>query len=159
MNGSTLTALTIALISLHAVVFAIDEIFFHRKRGLGTFESWGHPVDSIVLAIALAVPAVATFSNANLTTYIILSVVSCLVITKDEWVHTAECSAGEHWLHSLLFVLHPLLLLSSGLLWREDIALWLRQLLPVTAALIAVSQFVVWVLFKGRIYGIRSASR
>jgi 2-polyprenyl-6-hydroxyphenyl methylase/3-demethylubiquinone-9 3-methyltransferase len=40
-----------------------------------------------------------------------------LFVTKDEPAHSKYCSSGEHWLHAMLFILHPLVLLSAGLLW------------------------------------------
>jgi hypothetical protein len=46
-----------------------------------------------------------------------LSVFSCLFVTKDELVHGKHCRPAERWLHALLFTLHPLVLLSAGLLW------------------------------------------
>ena len=36
---------------------------------------------------------------------------------KDEFVHQQHCTAGELWLHSILFVLHPLVFLVAGLIW------------------------------------------
>jgi hypothetical protein len=40
-----------------------------------------------------------------------------LFVTKDEPVHSKHCHSGEHWLHAALFILHPLVLISAGLLW------------------------------------------
>jgi hypothetical protein len=42
-----------------------------------------------------------------------------LLITKDEWVHADQCNAGEHWLHSVLFVVHPVVLITAGLMWAD----------------------------------------
>jgi 2-polyprenyl-6-hydroxyphenyl methylase/3-demethylubiquinone-9 3-methyltransferase len=46
-----------------------------------------------------------------------LSIFSCLLITKDEWVHATHCSPTELWLHSILFILHPLALIATAVLW------------------------------------------
>src|SRR5262245_46335781 len=54
-----------------------------------------------------------------------LSVFSCLFVTKDEPVHSKHCRPNEQWLHAMLFSLHPLVLLSGGLLWPA----WRRQTL------------------------------
>jgi 2-polyprenyl-6-hydroxyphenyl methylase/3-demethylubiquinone-9 3-methyltransferase len=42
---------------------------------------------------------------------------SCLLITKDEFIHQRLCSGGEHWLHAVLFILHPIVLVATGCLW------------------------------------------
>jgi hypothetical protein len=56
-------------------------------------------------------------SAFSLSVYAGLSVFSCLFVTKDELVHSRYCNPAEHWLHALLFSLHPFALLSVGLLW------------------------------------------
>jgi hypothetical protein len=77
-------------------------------------------------------------SERAIVAYVALAVVSCVFITKDEAVHAAKCSAGEHWLHAVLFVVHPMSLASIGLLWpaihRRDLELpiWLHDV-PATA--------------------------
>ena len=38
-------------------------------------------------------------------------------MTKDVFIHAKECVAAEQWLHSLLFILHPFLLLSGAIFW------------------------------------------
>jgi 2-polyprenyl-6-hydroxyphenyl methylase/3-demethylubiquinone-9 3-methyltransferase len=38
-------------------------------------------------------------------------------VTKDELVHARECTGGEHWIHAVLFLVHPVALLSIALLW------------------------------------------
>jgi 2-polyprenyl-6-hydroxyphenyl methylase/3-demethylubiquinone-9 3-methyltransferase len=40
-------------------------------------------------------------------------------VTKDEGVHARLCGGGEHWLHALLFVLHPIVLIGFAVLWRS----------------------------------------
>ena len=62
-------------------------------------------------------------STFSLSVYAGLSVFSCLFVTKDEPVHSKHCTSGEHWLHAMLFILHPLVLVSAGLLWPG----WRRQ--------------------------------
>ncbi|HEY7544568.1 MAG TPA: hypothetical protein VID27_06790, partial [Blastocatellia bacterium] len=53
----------------------------------------------------------------SIAVYTGLSIFSCLFVTKDEWMHAKFCRAGEHWLHAMLFILHPLSFLSAGLMW------------------------------------------
>jgi hypothetical protein len=49
--------------------------------------------------------------------YVVFSLISCLLVTKDEFVHQKHCEGSEHWLHALLFLNHPILLASLGILW------------------------------------------
>jgi hypothetical protein len=112
---------------LQASAMLVDELYFHRQRGLPRWERIGHPIDTLsVLAcygLSLAMPPV----QHNLALFAVLAVLSCLLVTKDEWIHTAHCKAAEQWLHSLLFVLHPIVLGVIALLWlrQERTLLWL----------------------------------
>ena len=76
--------------------------------------------------------------------YIALSALSCLVITKDEFVHIQLCGALESWLHAVLFVLHPIVLLCFGLAWTWGANPWLfRAQLGLTLAF-ASYQILYW---------------
>jgi hypothetical protein len=144
MSPSSLAAALAALFSIQALLMFWDEWGYHRKRGLGAWERWGHPIDSIIYAAALALPAFAPPAAGPIRAYVVLAALSCLVITKDEWVHTRECAAGEHWVHALLFIVHPLVLIAAGLLWLENEALVARRLLPVSIAAFALYQLAYW---------------
>jgi hypothetical protein len=144
MSPSSLTAALGALFSIQGMLMFWDEWGYHRTRGLGAWERWGHPFDSIVYAAALALPAFAPARPGSIQLYILLAAISCLAITKDEWVHTKECAAGEHWVHALLFIVHPLVLTATGLLWLENEALFARRLLPFLVAAFALYQIVYW---------------
>jgi len=50
-----------------------------------------------------------------------LALFSCLFITKDEFIHNEESGAWEQWLHSILFVLHPIVLLLIPLAWKHPV--------------------------------------
>lgn len=96
-----------------AALMTVDEFHFHRRRELPRWERWGHPMDAAFLLAALCAQRFAA-SPANVQSpFIILAILSCLIITKDEWVHSRECSAGEQWVHSVLFILHPLVLIAA----------------------------------------------
>jgi hypothetical protein len=85
-------------------------------------------------------------NSQNLFTYIGLALFSCLFITKDEFVHAELCGGAEHWLHSALFVLHPVLLALLAWIWWEDPA---SVFLKVQAALIGffmIYQITRWCL-------------
>jgi hypothetical protein len=103
--------------ALQTVCMVVDEFYFHRQRGLPRWERLGHPLDTLSVLLCWSVVWFAPPTGGFITLYVGLSLFSCLFVTKDEWVHREFCPAGEQWLHALLFVLHPLLLLSAGLLW------------------------------------------
>jgi hypothetical protein len=108
---------------LQMVCMAVDEIHFHRRRGLPRWERLGHPLDTLTVLACFVWLLTAAPSAFSLSVYVGLSVFSCLFVTKDEPTHSKYCSSGEHWLHAMLFILHPLVLLSAGLLgpaWRKQ---------------------------------------
>jgi len=102
---------------LQMICMAVDEIHFHRRRGLPRWERLGHPLDTLTVLACFVWLLAAPPSAFSLNVYAGLSVFSCLFVTKDEPVHSKHCRSGEHWLHAILFILHPLVLLSAGLLW------------------------------------------
>ncbi|HYJ11602.1 MAG TPA: hypothetical protein VEX18_21415 [Polyangiaceae bacterium] len=118
---------------LQAGAMLVDELFFHRRRGLPRWERVGHPIDTLSVlgcyCVSLALPP----TQASLTLYVGLAALSCLLVTKDEFVHAARCEPGEQWLHSLLFILHPVVLGSAALLWLSEA----RTLLWLSACLTA----------------------
>ena len=59
------------------------------------------------------------YNRMMLKVYIILSILSCITVTKDEWVHKHHCPGTENWLHALLFINHPILLTCAGLIWAR----------------------------------------
>lgn len=102
---------------LQAIAMAVDEFVFHRKRPLTRWEKFGHPVDTLVFLLCLAIPLVLPLTTEFLVLYALVAVASCALITKDEFVHARQCSPTEHWLHSVLFLLHPLVLVATAFLW------------------------------------------
>ncbi len=103
---------------IQGILMGVDEQI-HVKRGLGTWERLGHPLDTLTVLIPLSYIAFYRYGEGELTAYIIMAIFSCLFITKDEFVHSKECEPMENWLHALLFVLHPMIFLSAGILWRN----------------------------------------
>jgi 2-polyprenyl-6-hydroxyphenyl methylase/3-demethylubiquinone-9 3-methyltransferase len=133
-------------IVLQAVVMVIDEGLFHRARELPRWERIGHPLDTLTIALCLgwlvAMPR-ASAPSAALPVYVGLAVFSTLFVTKDEAVHARLCSAGEHWLHAMLFVLHPIVLAAFGYLWWTGAAWLLVGQLGITVAFMAY-QIIYW---------------
>jgi hypothetical protein len=127
--------------ALQGALIVWDEFYFHRKRGLGLWERIGHPLDTLTILAPLLIAALSSPEATGMRAlYIGLSVFSCLFVTKDEWVHAREAPAAEHWLHALLFMVHPVVLAlvyqvwSSAalpLLWGQVgmmVVFWLYQL-------------------------------
>jgi hypothetical protein len=100
---------------------AVDELWFHRKRGLPRWERIGHPLDALTVIFCLLWILSNPPDHRSIAIYWGLAVFSCLFVTKDEPVHKRFCSAGEMWVHAVLFILHPITLASAGLLWP---AIW-----------------------------------
>jgi hypothetical protein len=102
---------------LQGIVIGVDEFYFHWRRGLPRWERLGHPLDTLTVAICLMWLCFQTPTALTVAVYILLSLISCLCVTKDEFVHAYVCTPSEHWLHAVLFLLHPLVLLGAGLMW------------------------------------------
>lgn len=102
---------------LQALAIAFDEGYFHYKRGLPLWERIGHPVDTFSVLICFGMVLFVPFSLKTLYIYIFLALLSCLLVTKDEFVHKDHCPAAENWLHAILFTLHPITLTCAGLIW------------------------------------------
>ena len=128
-------AIFIIAVALQAIAMIVDEAYFHRRRELPRWERIGHPLDTLTFVICLAWLLATTPSNTTLGVYVGLAIVSTLFVTKDEFVHAKLCTGGEQWLHSILFVLHPIVLAAFAGMW------WTGQTGPL------VGQFVVTVLF------------
>lgn len=102
---------------LQAIVIGVDEVVFHLKRGLPKWERIGHPLDTLSVIACLLFVVLVPYEPGLLKYYVGLAVFSCLLITKDEFVHKHHCPAEEQWLHAILFVNHSILLTSMGLMW------------------------------------------
>jgi hypothetical protein len=98
---------------LQASLMLIDE-GFHLRRGLPRWERWGHPLDTFSAMACYLIALRAPASPAGLAAYLAAAALSCLCVTKDEWVHARHCSGAEAWLHACLFLLHPVLLAIAG---------------------------------------------
>ncbi len=130
---------------IHALCMLFDEFYFHHKRSLGKWERLGHPIDTLSVLICFAIP----LFNGALSYYVAMSIFSSILITKDEWVHQKECEAQEQWLHSVLFVLHPILLALYGAAFyspSQHLSLIHSQapFLLLTTFLFGLYQFFYW---------------
>jgi hypothetical protein len=145
---------------LQAVVITFDEAYFHLKRGLPRFERIGHPIDTLSVVACFAFVLLVPFSAASLKVYIALSLFSCLLVTKDEFIHKHHCPAAEHWLHALLFLNHPILLTALGLIWPllsgsatiSWLISWQEHLLPLQIFIYAQALFALIFMLYQTIY-------
>lgn len=110
--------------SAQGLCMAVDEFWFHHRRGLGLWERISHPIDTAVFLFCLGLLLFSSSGSLSenwfFWLYCAVSAISCLLITKDEWVHTREAPAPEQWLHSVLFILHPLLLVSAWQVMKQE---------------------------------------
>jgi hypothetical protein len=121
----------------------VDELHFHRARGLPRWERIGHPLDTLSVLACYGVALSLAPDRHNLGIYVAAAALSCLLVTKDELVHAGRCQPLEQWLHALLFMLHPIVLGASALLWfrQERALLWLSASLT---AVFACYQALYW---------------
>ena len=102
---------------LQVICMGVDELYYHRRRSLPRWERLGHPLDTLTVLLCMLWVLLVAPSSQTILVYVLLSSFSCLLITKDERVHHRLCLVGEHWLHAVLFILHPLIFIGAGLLW------------------------------------------
>ncbi len=102
---------------LQALCIGVDEGYFHIRRGLPLWERIGHPLDTLSFLFCIGYVLFVPYSAAAVFPYVCLALFSCLLITKDEFVHQKYCPGAEHWLHALLFIIHPMALAGAALLW------------------------------------------
>ena len=134
-------------LAIQALVIAVDEFYFHFRRGLPRWERIGHPVDTFSVILVFAAFNFLPTHEATPPWLYGLMIFSCVLITKDEWVHTKHCDAAENWLHSVLFLIHPLVFISGWLLWRESGASFLHRAQGLGLCVFFLYQIVYWNFF------------
>jgi hypothetical protein len=140
-----MTALLLVPAFLQMLAMLADEGWFHRRRGLPMWERIGHPMDTLTVALSYAWLAGTRPGDAHaLSGYVGLSVLSCLCITKDEFVHARVCGAGESWLHAFLFVLHPIVFAAFGVLWWSGADPWIVRGQLILTLAFACYQTLYW---------------
>lgn len=137
--ASLSTELFFLAVLIQGILFAVDEFYFHLKRGLPRWERIGHPIDTVLF---LAPLLYLYWQGQADGLYWALTLVSCVVITKDEWVHARLAPGSEVWLHSVLFMLHPLVLITAGATLPQNDPRYLGMLGLVT--LLMSYQIIYW---------------
>jgi hypothetical protein len=113
-------------LAFQGLVMAVDEFYCHYRRGLPKWERIGHPLDTLSVLICIGICVFFMPTIQNLHYFIAAALFSCLFITKDEFIHNNVCDGFEQWLHALLMVLHPLVLIATGLLWFQNAVPFLK---------------------------------
>lgn len=116
-----MTALWLLPFALQGLAMGVDELVWHRRRPVSRWEWLGHLLDTAVFLGCLALPLALAPTPEHVRWWLVLAAGSCLLVTKDEFVHQRHCPGGEHWLHAVLFLLHPLVLGATGLLWAAGL--------------------------------------
>jgi hypothetical protein len=129
--------LFVLVAALQGSLILLDEFIFHMRRGLPRWERIGHPVDTATVIACLLFLGFAEKTSPNELIYIAMATISCICVTKDEFVHFKICDAPEMWMHGVLFILHPLLLVVGYQAWANE-----RTTILAVAA--GVSVFFVW---------------
>ncbi len=131
------------LFGSHALLMSVDETL-HRRRGLKKWERWGHPLDTLTVLIVILFAMSREFTTTNLWIYAGLGIFSTLFVTKDEWIHQQDCGPVEHWLHSLLFILHPLIFLLVYAYWSSgSFPVWFN-FIPILILTFGLYQLIFW---------------
>lgn len=140
----TSTSLAIVAAGLQASAMFVDEGHFHASRQLPRWERLGHPLDTLSVALCYGWLSVASPRAPHaLAVYVALAAISCLLVTKDEVVHARLCTPAEHWLHAVLFVLHPIVLAAFAMAWLEGSRALVAGQLALTVAF-GTYQLVRW---------------
>jgi hypothetical protein len=138
---------------IQGLAIFFDEAVFHVRRGLPLWERIGHPLDTLTVIICMAFVVFVPFTSLNLFFYVLLAIFSTLFITKDEFVHNEHCPANEQWLHAILFVLHPITLISAGFIWpvvqEVPVTPWISSWLsnPEMLFLFLIGQLATMIVF------------
>lgn len=149
---SLLPVAMVAIMTFHAFIMIFDEFYFHHKRGLPKWERIGHPMDTLFFLICLLIPCTFSYHKNSVLLFVFLSILSSLIIVKDEKVHLKLCNSKEQVLHALLFITHPLILLCVFLWWKfQDQFIFAKQILHTqffVVLLFLTYQIVYWNFLK-----------
>lgn len=137
--------LIITLWAFHGLLAIVDEFKFHRDRGLGRWERIGHPVDSIFFIA----PFIYTHFFENTTVFLVMCALSCVIVTKDEFIHNHECNSTEQWLHSVLFIMHPISLYGLWYFWQNNQMIFITMQTSIIFVFM-LYQIIYWNIFQGQ---------
>ena len=139
----------IFIMIFHSAIMLVDEFYFHIKRGLSKWERIGHPVDTFSVLLCFLCVFFLDYNSVNQVLYISFSVLSCLLIIKDEGVHLKTCTAQEQRLHALLFILHPIFL---SIIYHSWISFQNKAELSNFYHATPFKLFIIFMFFSGVIF-------
>lgn len=141
---------------VQGVIILLDEGIYHLKRDLPRWERIGHPIDTLSIMGCFAFVLLIPYDPDWIKFYVALGILSCLLVTKDEFVHQHYCPPGEHWLHAILFINHSILIIAIGLMWpklsNQETMRWLPQRQFLVPFLWAQASFATLFFFYQIIY-------
>lgn len=142
------TLVLVLVFGVQGILSLVDEFFFHRWRPLPRWERIGHPLDT--LSLAGCVTFAAYVDTGTRSAWILLGgcAFSCLLVTKDEWVHSRLVGPAEGWIHALLFVIHPVVCFAVFGVWYAADPHGVLPPLAVILFSYAAYQFVYWNLLR-----------
>lgn len=117
---------------IQGIFILADEFYYHERRGLPKWEIIGHPLDSLTTLVPLSIPALLSYNKSILNLFIGFAIFSFIFVTKDEFIHGKICNSTEQWIHSILYILHPVVFAATSLLWihyPEDIFVKIQPLI------------------------------
>ena len=147
-------ALALLASAFQMVAMGFDELVFHRRRGLQRWERLGHPLDTLSAALCYGWLVLTPPARPHAVgIYLALCAFSSVLITKDEFVHAQFCEPAEAWLHSMLFVLHPIVFMGVGAVWYAGAAPWLPKVELWATLGLFIHQLVYWSIIVQRAAG------
>lgn len=130
------------------LAMSVDEWVFHRNREMPRWERLGHPLDTFSVLLCVLFTLLFQPSASHVYTFTILALVSCVFITKDEWMHAKHCTRGEHILHGFLFFFHPIVLWQIYGLWMMGPSS--QGTLQAAAFGLSIAMFYQWAYWRRR---------
>ena len=117
---------------IHGILLNIDEHIFHKKRGINKIELWNALFDMALFIAPIFIALFTKFSYWWEKVFIAFCMASCLSIAKNELFYKG-LDVKERLVHSLLYVLHPVILYAYYISWQTNYFdhhyyVWLTQL-------------------------------
>jgi len=117
--ASTAAIGLVAACALQGAIMCVDEFYCHMRRRVPSWERVGHPIDTFFFLACFVFALTTSPAAGREWIFVVLACVSTLMVTKDEFVHAGLCDGFEQFLHALLFILHPIVMISLGMLWSR----------------------------------------
>ncbi|MBS1985442.1 MAG: hypothetical protein JST16_14850 [Bdellovibrionales bacterium] len=119
------------IFAAHYALLILDETKNHSRRPIGRRERMGLILDALMLAWLASFVFFVKYSEGMAFVYGALALLTLLLVTRQE-LHVRECDRRERWMHSLLFISYPLVVITLAAFWPFVSGLsWIvRSVLP-----------------------------